>query len=65
VYRGPRNIRVEDVPDAVLREPTDVVVRVNPDRLAIARRFGATNCVEERGDAALERVRELTGGGAT
>lgn len=28
VYHGPRDIRVEDVPDAVLREPTDALVRV-------------------------------------
>jgi threonine dehydrogenase-like Zn-dependent dehydrogenase len=34
------------------------------DRLAIARRFGATDVVPEREEAAVERVRELTGGGA-
>lgn len=28
VYHGPRDIRVEDVPDAALREPTDALVRV-------------------------------------
>src|SRR4030095_9827547 len=33
-----------------------------PDRVALARRFGATDVVSERGDAAIERVRELTGG---
>src|SRR5215212_4577403 len=32
------------------------------DRIALARRFGATDVVGERGDAAIERVRELTGG---
>jgi threonine dehydrogenase-like Zn-dependent dehydrogenase len=32
------------------------------DRLALARRFGATDVVSERGDAAIQRVRELTGG---
>jgi len=32
------------------------------DRVALARDFGATNVVSERGDAAIERVRELTGG---
>jgi hypothetical protein len=32
------------------------------DRIALARRFGATGVVSERGDAAIERVRELTGG---
>jgi threonine dehydrogenase-like Zn-dependent dehydrogenase len=36
------------------------------DRIALAREFGATDVVSERGDAAIERVRELTGGyGAT
>jgi threonine dehydrogenase-like Zn-dependent dehydrogenase len=28
VYRGPRDIRVEDVPDPKLEEPTDVLVRI-------------------------------------
>ncbi len=28
VWFGPRDIRVEDVPDATLREPTDALVRV-------------------------------------
>ena len=28
VYHGPRDIRVEDVPDATVREPTDALVRV-------------------------------------
>ncbi len=34
----------------------------HPDRVALARKFGATDVVSERGDAAIERVRELTGG---
>jgi threonine dehydrogenase-like Zn-dependent dehydrogenase len=34
------------------------------DRLAIAERFGATDIVTERGDEAVARVRELTGGGS-
>ncbi len=34
----------------------------HPDRIALARTFGATDVVSERGDAAVERVRELTGG---
>jgi len=34
----------------------------HPDRIALAREFGATDVVSERGDEALERVRELTGG---
>jgi len=32
------------------------------DRQALARHFGATDIVEERGDAGVERVKELTGG---
>jgi threonine dehydrogenase-like Zn-dependent dehydrogenase len=32
------------------------------DRVALAREFGATDVVSERGDAAVERVRELTEG---
>ena len=34
----------------------------HPDRVALGRAFGATDVVSERGDAAIERVRELTGG---
>jgi threonine dehydrogenase-like Zn-dependent dehydrogenase len=34
----------------------------HPDRIALAREFGATDVVSERGDEAIERVRELTGG---
>lgn len=36
----------------------------HPDRLAIARDFGATDVVTERGEEAVEKVRELTDGGA-
>ena len=32
------------------------------DRIALAKEFGATDIVSERGDEAVERVRELTGG---
>jgi threonine dehydrogenase-like Zn-dependent dehydrogenase len=32
------------------------------DRIALAREFGATEVVSERGDEAIERVRELTSG---
>ena len=32
------------------------------DRIALAREFGATDVVSERGEAAVERVRALTGG---
>jgi threonine dehydrogenase-like Zn-dependent dehydrogenase len=34
----------------------------HPDRIALARDFGATDVVGARGDEAIERVRELTGG---
>jgi threonine dehydrogenase-like Zn-dependent dehydrogenase len=33
-----------------------------PDRIALAKAFGATDVVSERGDEAVERVRALTGG---
>lgn len=41
-----------------------IVLGHHDDRLAIARRFGATDVVAERGEAAVARVRELTDGGA-
>jgi threonine dehydrogenase-like Zn-dependent dehydrogenase len=34
----------------------------HPARIALAKEFGATDVVSERGDAAVERVRALTGG---
>src|SRR6266508_2270040 len=34
----------------------------HPDRIALAREFGATDVVSERGDEAVERVSELTAG---
>lgn len=34
----------------------------HPDRIALAQDFGATDVVSERGEEAVERVRELTGG---
>jgi threonine dehydrogenase-like Zn-dependent dehydrogenase len=39
-----------------------VILGRHPDRIALAREFGATDVVSERGDEAAERVRELTGG---
>jgi threonine dehydrogenase-like Zn-dependent dehydrogenase len=41
-----------------------IVLGHHADRLEIARAFGATDVVEERGEAAVERVRELTEGGS-
>jgi threonine dehydrogenase-like Zn-dependent dehydrogenase len=34
----------------------------HPDRILLGREFGATDIVSERGEEAIERVRELTGG---
>jgi threonine dehydrogenase-like Zn-dependent dehydrogenase len=34
----------------------------HPDRIALAQEFGATDIVRERGEAAVERVKALTGG---
>jgi threonine dehydrogenase-like Zn-dependent dehydrogenase len=34
----------------------------NPERVALGQEFGATDVVSERGDAGVERVRELTDG---
>jgi len=39
-----------------------VILGRHPDRIALAQEFGARDVVSERGDAAVERVRELTGG---
>jgi threonine dehydrogenase-like Zn-dependent dehydrogenase len=39
-----------------------IVSSRHADRQALAREFGATDIIEERGDAAAARVRELTGG---
>jgi threonine dehydrogenase-like Zn-dependent dehydrogenase len=41
-----------------------IVLGHHAPRLAIATAFGATDVVADRGDAAVERVRELTGGGS-
>ncbi|MBO9626811.1 MAG: zinc-dependent alcohol dehydrogenase family protein [Microbacterium sp.] len=39
-----------------------IVMSRHADRQELARRFGATDIVEERGDEGVARVRELTGG---
>jgi threonine dehydrogenase-like Zn-dependent dehydrogenase len=41
-----------------------IILGRRPDRIALAQEFGATDVVSERGDEAVERVRELTGHGA-
>jgi threonine dehydrogenase-like Zn-dependent dehydrogenase len=39
-----------------------IILGRHPDRIALAKEFGATDVVSERGDGAVERVRALTGG---
>jgi len=39
-----------------------IILGRHPDRIALAFDFGATEVVSERGEGAVERVRELTGG---
>ena len=39
-----------------------IILGRHPDRIALAREFGATDVVSARGDEAVERVREITGG---
>src|SRR5216110_609713 len=39
-----------------------IILGRHADRIALAKDFGATNVVSERGEAAVARVRELTGG---
>src|SRR6266542_4326131 len=39
-----------------------IILGRHPDRTALAREFGATDVVSERGEEGIERVRELTGG---
>jgi threonine dehydrogenase-like Zn-dependent dehydrogenase len=39
-----------------------IILGRHADRIALAKDFGATDVVSERGDAAVERVRQLTGG---
>jgi threonine dehydrogenase-like Zn-dependent dehydrogenase len=39
-----------------------ILLGTNPERVALGQEFGATEIVRERGDEAIERVRELTGG---
>src|SRR5215212_4123723 len=39
-----------------------IIMGRHDDRVALAKEYGATDVVSERGEAAVERVRELTGG---
>jgi len=39
-----------------------IILGRHPDRIAVAKAFGATDVVSERGEEAVEKVRKLTGG---
>lgn len=39
-----------------------IILGRRPDRIALAREFGATDVVSERGEEAIERVKQLSGG---
>lgn len=39
-----------------------IILGRHPDRITLAREFGATDVITERGEAAVEKVRKLTGG---
>jgi threonine dehydrogenase-like Zn-dependent dehydrogenase len=39
-----------------------VILGRHPDRISLAKEFGATDIVSERGEEAVERVHEITGG---
>jgi threonine dehydrogenase-like Zn-dependent dehydrogenase len=39
-----------------------IIIGHHPDRIELAKAFGATDVIRERGDEAIERVRALTGG---
>lgn len=39
-----------------------IILGRHPDRIALAKAFGVTDVVSERGDEAVERVRKITGG---
>jgi threonine dehydrogenase-like Zn-dependent dehydrogenase len=41
-----------------------IIMGRHPDRIALAQEFGAADAVTERGEAAIERVKELTVGSA-
>jgi threonine dehydrogenase-like Zn-dependent dehydrogenase len=45
-----------------LRAEQIIILGHHPDRIALAKAFGATDVVSERGEEANERVRALTGG---
>jgi threonine dehydrogenase-like Zn-dependent dehydrogenase len=45
-----------------LRAERIILLGRHPDRVALGKQFGATDIVSERGEAAVEHVRELTGG---
>ncbi len=46
------------------RATTIIAVDLNPDRLALALELGATHAIDAGKEDALERIREITGGGS-
>jgi threonine dehydrogenase-like Zn-dependent dehydrogenase len=64
VMHGAHDVRVETVPDVRLVEPSDALVRVTRACTCGSDLwpYNSMAPVSERGDAAIERVRELTGG---
>jgi Zinc-binding dehydrogenase len=53
---------LEDVGQQLLDVVADRRGTAADDRIALAKEFGATDVVSERGEEAVERMRELTGG---
>lgn len=41
-----------------------IVVDISPEKLEFARQFGATDCIDARGENVPRQIRKLTGGGA-
>ncbi|MEO0361183.1 MAG: zinc-binding dehydrogenase [Pseudomonadota bacterium] len=65
VVIGAGGVGLNAVQGAALTGASDVIViDVSEEKLEIARDFGATACVDARGEDAVEAVRRLTGGGA-
>ena len=59
VYHGPGERAWEDVPDAVIEEPTDVVVRDRPFQISIILWIAATLVIVYRTDQLRELLTQL------
>jgi threonine dehydrogenase-like Zn-dependent dehydrogenase len=57
-------VRVSQADGTLVALPTEQIILLgnNPERITLGQEFGATDVVSERGEEAVERVRELTGG---